>query len=122
MASSRIFVQHLGARARAGLLSLSAPRLGAPKFERKMLGSYPVAPEFEMVWRDRLTAHGGYIQQTISPYQLKFIYPFWHTFAARCWAKCSGYALPWIWPGLITFGLLKKMHHDVEEDIRDHYW
>ncbi|PHJ16271.1 vivax protein [Cystoisospora suis] len=104
------------------LLSLSSPRLGSPKFEQKMLGSYPVSPEFEMVWRDRMTAHGGYIQQTISPYQLKFIYPFWHTFPARCWAKFSAYAWPWIWPGMVTFFLITKMHHDAEEDVRDKYW
>lgn len=115
-------LQQTGLGYSAEVFKLSSPRRASPKFEQKMLGSYPVPPEFELVWRDRMTAPGGYIQQSISPYQLKFIYPYWHTFPARCWTKFSAYLWPWVWPGLFTWGIIKKMKHEAEEEVKDKYW
>lgn len=56
---------------------------GSPKFQQTTLGSYPVPPEQELLWKNRMKAYGGYIQQTISPFQMKALWPFWHTFPAR---------------------------------------
>ncbi|CDJ46351.1 hypothetical protein, conserved [Eimeria brunetti] len=95
---------------------------GSPKFEQVTLGSYPVPPEQELLWKNRMKAYGGYYQQTISPFQMKFIWPFWHTFPARAWAKFSAYYWWWVWPGIVTYGIIKKMFHDAEKEVRDKYW
>ncbi|EAN33567.1 putative integral membrane protein [Theileria parva strain Muguga] len=74
-----------------------------PKFTQKPLGSYPFPPEHEMVWKNRRTVLGGYFQQSISPFQLKFVYPVIHQAPARMWAKLSQ-AFWWvIWPTLMAY-------------------
>lgn len=40
----------------------------------------------------------------------------------RAWAKFSAYYWWWIWPGIVTYGIIKKMFHDAEEEVRDKYW
>lgn len=69
-----------------------------------------------------MISYGGHIQQTISPYQMKVVYPYWHTFPARVWAKFSAYWWWWIWPGIVFYGVIQKMFHDAEESVRDKYW
>ncbi|KAF8821089.1 hypothetical protein IE077_002474 [Cardiosporidium cionae] len=114
-----------------------------PHREQKPLGSYPVPPEAELVWKNRLTARGGFIAQTISPYQQKIIFPFWHTLPARLdiykcinsinlthasdyfcswWARFSVGWWHWTWPFILTVIILKKMFHDAEKEIKDKFW
>ncbi|CAD2086067.1 conserved Plasmodium protein, unknown function [Plasmodium vinckei lentum] len=93
-----------------------------PKHEQKPLGSYPVPPEAEMMWRNRHTAYGGYIQQTISPFQQKIVYPFWHMALARWWAKFSSYLWWWIWPFAITHIILWKMFRDAKKYVEQKHW
>ncbi|EUD65706.1 hypothetical protein C922_03954 [Plasmodium inui San Antonio 1] len=93
-----------------------------PKFEQKPLGSYPIPPEAEMMWRNRHTAYGGYIQQTISPFQQKIMYPFWHMALARWWAKFSSYVWWWIWPFAITNLILLKMFRDAKKYVQQKHW
>ncbi|SBS83197.1 conserved Plasmodium protein, unknown function [Plasmodium ovale] len=93
-----------------------------PKFEQKPLGSYPVPPEAEMMWRNRHTAYGGYIQQTVSPFQQKIMYPFWHMAFARWWAKFSAYLWWWIWPFAITNVILYKMFYDAKKYVQQKHW
>ncbi|KAF8819619.1 hypothetical protein IE077_000752, partial [Cardiosporidium cionae] len=93
-----------------------------PHREQKPLGSYPVPPEAELVWKNRLTSRGGFIAQTISPYQQKILFPFWHTLPARWWARFSVGWWHWSWPFILTVIILKKMYHDAENEIKDKFW
>ena len=40
----------------------------------------------------------------------------------RAWAKFSAYYWWWVWPGIVTYGIIKKMFHDAEHEVRDKYW
>ncbi|CRG95288.1 conserved Plasmodium protein, unknown function [Plasmodium gallinaceum] len=93
-----------------------------PKFEQKPLGKYPIPPEAEMTWKNRHTAYGGYIQQTISPFQQKIMYPFWHMAMARWWAKFSSYLWWWIWPFALTNLILYKMFYDAKKQVKNKHW
>lgn len=50
------------------------------------------------------------------------LFPFLLLLARRAWAKFSAYYWWWIWPGIVTYGIIKKMFHDAEAEVRDKYW
>jgi len=92
------------------------------KKDQKRLGSYPVPAEMELLWKNRTTAHCEWIQQSVSAYQMKVMWPMIHSFPAATWAKFSGMFWPVFWPLILTNLVLFKMFYDAEKDVRNKYW
>ncbi|SJK85849.1 conserved Plasmodium protein, unknown function [Babesia microti strain RI] len=93
-----------------------------PKYHQKPLGSYPIPPEQEMLWKNRRKCYGGFYQQSISPFQLKIFYPLIHQFPARFWAKLSQ-GWWWVyWPALMTLFVLYKINYENDRFIRRHFF
>ncbi|AFZ80268.1 hypothetical protein BEWA_031210 [Theileria equi strain WA] len=99
------------------------PKRITSKHHQKPLGSYPAPPEQEMLWKNRRTIPGGYFQQSISPFQLKFLYPIIHQWSARTWAKTSQMFWWIIWPTtvmVIAFRSIDKLNKLYLK--REHYY
>eukprot|EP00929_Paragymnodinium_shiwhaense_P049567 TRINITY_DN249_c0_g1_i1.p1 TRINITY_DN249_c0_g1~~TRINITY_DN249_c0_g1_i1.p1 ORF type:complete len:116 (-),score=27.95 TRINITY_DN249_c0_g1_i1:175-522(-) len=100
-----------------------APLRKTPGFHQKRLGSYPVPPEASIWWLNRFQVPGGQILQSMSPYQQKFMWQYFHNAPSRWYWRFS----KWMWPFFAPFSMtyifgFKAMCADAEADIRAKSW
>jgi len=95
----------------------------ATEREAKALGTYPVPPDQFIWWKNRYQVPGGQIEQTVSQFQQKVMWQYFHSNPGKWWNRLS--IGGWIMgtPCLVFYILMYKMcEADVEEDIRSKIW
>eukprot|EP00922_Rhytidocystis_sp_ex-Travisia-forbesii_P027372 GHVS01040109.1.p1 GENE.GHVS01040109.1~~GHVS01040109.1.p1 ORF type:complete len:122 (+),score=5.41 GHVS01040109.1:62-427(+) len=105
-----------------GSYLLRLPTRGSTRLDQQRLGKFPVPPEHYFQWKSRLQSHGGYIQQSISFYQLKTIWPFWHQSLLRNWGRWSQYWNMWVWPLVVVWFVIWRIEKDMESYVEDKFW
>uniref|UniRef100_A0A7S1AS65 Cytochrome b-c1 complex subunit 8 n=1 Tax=Noctiluca scintillans TaxID=2966 RepID=A0A7S1AS65_NOCSC len=87
------------------------------------IGTYPVPPEQYVWWKNRFQVPGGQIQQSISPFQQKVMFQYFHNGPSRWYYRFSKWTWPIAVPCLITYIIVNKScEADVEADIRKNAW
>mmetsp|Transcript_46869 Transcript_46869/g.123939 ORF Transcript_46869/g.123939 Transcript_46869/m.123939 type:complete len:116 (-) Transcript_46869:79-426(-) len=109
-------------RAAARVRNATQPLRKAPEWEQKRLGKYPVPPETHVWWLNRTTAPGGYVMQSVSPYQQKIMWQWFHNFPTRWYTRVTKHTFPTFIPALTFYILWKIVTYDVEENLRNRNW
>jgi len=110
-------------RAAARVSQISQPLRKTPGFHQKRLGSYPVPPEASIWWLNRFQVPGGHILQSMSPFQQKIMWQYFHNFPSRWYWRLSKWVWPVFAPGLMCYIFVyKSCEADVEADIRAKAW
>ena len=101
---------------------LVAPLRKSTARDQKRLGSYPVSAEFYVHWKNRFQVPGVQVMQSVSPFQQKWYWQYWHVNPGKWWYRMSN----WAWPVGVPFATfciwMKSVEHDQEVWIRNHTW
>lgn len=107
-----------------GQFRFSLPACATTRLDQTRIpgGTFPVPPEQKFTWKNRTAAYGGYIQQSISFYQMKTMWPYMHQTAMRNW--CRLFQL-WNWIGvplIVLYIMVKNIDYDVRKFTEHMYW
>eukprot|EP01068_Selenidium_serpulae_P002258 Selendium_serpulae@DN2333_c0_g1_i1.p2 len=102
--------------------ALALPMAKTTKHDQVVKGSYPVPPEYEHWWGNKRICHGGAVEQTVSPYQMKVLWPYAKLYPARIYSILADWVWDWSFAWVFAWLIFLNMHYQNERYLRNKYW